>query len=339
MATLSGKTTSGQLAFTKYVTDNPRYSEIEYEIEKGAEANLLIKSGTKVKLDVKLKAGDTFNILEKKTTEVDDITCAKVKFKSKVGYIPISKIRKPTTGGSSTQYEDQVVDALNKSFLEIGQPITIQLGGRQYKNLMYAVKLDTSLKQRAGVRADPKCDIIICEDIKNPFAGTPIYISHKKEGGPEVFQQYGGLSEVAGSEIYNHPAVQKFLRFVSQHIKNDKLEAPIMGIFDDARLANLSIFGPEYGKKFSVQHVQLIGQGQPILTKINEDTFKLDFTSHMSLSGDLSHFGGGYTPVFGATFRAGRGFEVDGKRISGARVGIYPKKLVESRGGLIEFKA
>ena len=34
---------------------------------------------------------------------------------------------------------------------------------------------------------------------------------------------------------------------------------------------------------------------------------------NVELSGDLSKFKGGYLPVFGATFRAGRGFELDGK--------------------------
>ncbi len=58
----------------------------------------------------------------------------------------------------------------------------------------------------------------------------------------------------------------------------------------------------------------------------------------MSISGDLSHFNEGYTPVFGATFRAGRGFELDGKRYDGARVGIYPIKLIQTRGGVVEVK-
>ena len=57
----------------------------------------------------------------------------------------------------------------------------------------------------------------------------------------------------------------------------------------------------------------------------------------MSLSGDLTSFNGDYTPVFGATFRAGRGFDFEGKRYSGARVGIYPMKLVAGRGGVEEL--
>jgi hypothetical protein len=65
---------------------------------------------------------------------------------------------------------------------------------------------------------------------------------------------------------------------------------------------------------------------------------ELDFSSHMSLSGDLSHFKGGYLPVFGATFRAGRGFTYKNKRYNGARVAIYPYKLMATRGGLLIVK-
>lgn len=339
MAVLSSKTSSGQIAFDKYVKDNPRFKETEYSIEKGMTAIMMVKAGNIYKLGDTLKSESPLLILETKLYDVNAQKCAFVQHKSKKGYVPISKIRKPTGGaGASTQYEDEVVQILNDKFLEIGNPVTIKVGSKSYKEMMYAIKLDTDLKRKAGVSADPKADIIICADKKNPFAGNPIYISHKKEGGPEAFQQYGGLTPTAGSEIYNNKNVQEFLRYVAQHVKNGKLENPIMGEFKDDRLSNLSIYGPEYGKAFSVQHVQLIGQGKPVLKLSGTDTYTLDFTSHMSLSGDLSHFKGGYLPVFGATYREGRGFEVDGKRITGARVGIYPIKLIQTRGGLITEK-
>ena len=101
----------------------------------------------------------------------------------------------------------------------------------------------------------------------------------------------------------------------------------------------MSIFGPDYGNKYGLQHCNCIGQGLPVLKPTKkENEYELTFSSHMSLSGDLSHFKEGYTPVFGATFRAGRGFELDGKRYNGARVGIYPSKLVATRGGVVELK-
>jgi hypothetical protein len=101
----------------------------------------------------------------------------------------------------------------------------------------------------------------------------------------------------------------------------------------------MSIYGPEYGHEFSIQHTQIIGQGKVRFDKQLDGKFYImDFTSHMSLSGDLSHFTGGYLPVFGATFRAGRGFDYKNKRYNGAIVAIYPYKLMATRSGLIKFK-
>jgi hypothetical protein len=336
MATLSGKTTSGESAFEKYVTKNPRFKEIEYEVEAKMTAPFLQKKGTQYGETDELKAGTKFQIVKKDVVKIGKMDHAEVKYKNKVGYIAIGKIRKPTKG-NGTAYEDEVVDELNRIFLEIGRPIDIKVGNKTFKNLCYAVKVDTDLKRSGGVSSDPKADIIVCEDIKNPFKGTPIYISHKKEGGPEAFQQYGGLTEAAGIDIYNHPEVQKFLRKAAGFVEDGKLTAPLMMAIKDDKLKNMSIYGPDFGGPFSLQHTQLIGQGKPILKKKSEKLYELDFSSHMSVSGDLSHFTGGYNPVFGATFRAGRGYTIDNKRVDGIRVGIYPEKLIASRGGLVKL--
>lgn len=341
MADLSSKATDGRLSFVKYVTDNKRYAEIDFEIEKGKSSYLFTKKSTKLVSGKKeYPAGTKLKITDNQIFEFQKLKFAYVKIGTIKGLMPINRIRKPT-GGNGTQYEDEVVDAINNFIKEAGGPIDIKLAGssKLYTDILYAVKVDSKIKQRAGVKGDPKADIILCKDIKDPTAKGSIYISHKKEGGPEAFQQYGGLSEQAGVKIYNHPLVQKFLQQVAAVIGTaNQLPNPVMGTFKDDDLANMSIYGPDYGGDFSLQHTQLIGQGKASLKNVqNGKYYELSFTSHMSLSGDLSHFTAGYLPVFGATFRAGRGFEVGGKRYNGARVAIYPYKLMATRGGLLIF--
>jgi hypothetical protein len=342
MADLSQKATDGRLSFVKYVTENKRLDEIDFEIEKGKPSPLYTKKGTALSPSTKIyKEGTQFKITDKQMFEIGGMKLAKVKVGTVAGYFPINRIRKPT-GGNGTQYEDEIVDAVNQFIKDAGGSINIKIKGDSttYKDILYAVKVDTPIKQKAGVRGDPKADIILCKDIKNPTAPGSIYISHKKEGGPEAFQQYGGLSEQAGSEIYNHPLTQKFLQEVGSAIgRKTQLPYPIMATFTDKKLANMSIYGPEYGKAFSLQHTQLIGQGKVAFNKQRSgNLYEMNFTSHMSLSGDLSHFTGGYLPVFGATFRAGRGFDFGGKRYNGARVAIYPYKLMATRSGLVTFE-
>lgn len=344
MATLGSKSTDGRLSFVKYVEQNKRFAEIEFEVEKDKEAYLYKKVGAKnLKASPKpYKAGTKINIITPKMIVIEDKRYVDVKIKGAgSGLMLINQIRKPT-GGNGTQYEDEVVDLINKVIKDNGAPIDIKLKGDSvlYKNIAFAVKVDTQLKQKAGVKGDPKCDIILCVDDKKPLDKSSIFISHKKEGGPEAFQQYGGLSESAGSVINKNPIVQAFLALVAESIgEGDKLNAPIVGYFDDKTLMNQSIYGPDFGKPFSLEHTQLIGQGKPKLTPMNNGKYyQLDFTSHMSLSGDLSHFSGGYLPVLAATFRAGRGFNYKGKRYVGARVGIYPFKLVGTRAGVVTYK-
>lgn len=340
MANLAQKATDGRLSFQKYVTDNKRYAEVEFELEKDSDTPLFTKKGTGLQASTKTyKAGTKFNIVNSKLVELAGLRLAEVKVGTTKGYFPINKIRKPT-GGNGTQYEDEVVDAINNYILENGGKIDIKLKGDTtiYKDICYAIKVDTTIKRQGNVRGDPKADIILCKDKKNPLDSGGIYVSHKKEGGPEAFQQYGGLSEQAGEAIYNHKLVQKFLSKVADVLGgSDQLPSPVMATFTDDHLANMSIYGPGYGSDFSLQHTQLIGQGKPVMNDKGRFV-ELNFSSHMSLSGDLSHFNGGYLPVLGATFRAGRGFDYKGKRYNGARVAIYPYKLMATRSGLITFK-
>lgn len=342
MADLGSRATDGRLSFQKYVTDNKKFRDIEYEIEKGRVTSLITLGGDVV-VDT-VRPATKLKIINANFTLVNGKKFAHVEINRKQGYIPINAIRKPT-GGNGTQYEDEVVDAINNYILECGGVINLKLAGdtKIYTNLTTAVKVDTTLKRQGGAKGDPKADIIVCRDKKNPLGAGSIYISHKKEGGPEAFQQYGGLTEQAGLLIYTNPLTQKFLAEVASALKMGELNSlpyPIMGTFKDDYLANMSIYGPDYGKAFSLQHTQLIGQGHPVFKRVREELYEMSFSSHMSLSGDLSHFTGGYTPVFGATFRAGRGFTYKGKRYSGARVAIYPQKLMATRGGLktVEIK-
>lgn len=239
---------------------------------------------------------------------------------------------------SPTMYEQEVVTAINNKINAIGTPIDIIAGNKTFKNIIGAIQVDTNIKRLGGARNDPKTDIILYSDIKNLLDPNNIFISHKKAGGPEAFQQYGGVTELAGLNIYNHPEVQDFMESVIAYVQNGKLLFPVMKPVKDIKLINWSIFGPEsHTNKYSLQHCTLIGQGQATLNEQSDGKFKLDF-QHMSLSNDLRHFKGEYEPVFGATYRSGRGFTYKGVSYSGVRLGIYPKKLMQGRGGLITLK-
>lgn len=342
MASLGTKTTSGESAWDKYVLRNKNWKTLELVTE--IDTPLFKKSGRGVEEITSLSKGQPITLKSEKTQIVGTKKYASVSVKVKTkkfdGLLPITAIRKPTAF-APTGYEVEVVNAINAVIKSNGNaPIDIKIKGtsKVYKGISGAIQVDTKIKRLGGVSADPKADIILYVDKTNLLSPKNIYISHKKEGGPEAFQQYGGLTEKSGDAIYNHPETKKFLKAVAKNVGKDGLNNPMFMKVKDASLKNMAIYGPDYGKAFGLQHTQIIGQGLPKLTIDSKGIATLEFSSHMSVSGNLSHFNEGYTPVFGATFRAGRGFTLDGKRYDGVRVGIYPMKLIGSRSGAEEVK-
>lgn len=339
-ANLGSKASDGRVSFIKFVQENKNFDEIKYEIVKGKTAIVHIKNGSKIVLtDKELKSGTKITITDNKMFEVSKIKFAKVKFRGGAGFIQIDTIAKPSPP-NNTKYEDEVVDIINSYILNSGGSINIKLNGdnKIYEDIAYAVKVTKAIKNRTGVKGDPKADIILCKNKLKPLAPGSIYISHKKAGGPQAFQQYGGVSEQAGTVINKNKIVQKFLKVVSDVLtdtKDKKLPHPLMGVFKNDKLSNMSIYGPEYGGAFSIQHVQVIGQGKP--TIIENKTHVIISFEHMGLSGDIRQFKGGYTPVLGATYRAGRGFVYSKITHKGARVAIYPYKKIAASKRLKTF--
>lgn len=243
------------------------------------------------------------------------------------------------TESNTLQYEVAVVNAVNAFVKEKKGNVDIHLEGIGTYAITGAVQVDSSIKRAGGAMADPKADIILYQSADDYLNSGNIFISHKKDGGPEAFQQYGGLTETAGRQIYTHRQVQQFLSELVPYIGDEGLVQPVMKKITDATLMNMSIFGPDYlpGKKtFGLQNVQLIGQGLPTFKPYSrkKNTYTMEFP-HMALNGDLTFFRGGYEPVFGATYRRGRGFTLSGHRYDGVRVGIYPKALMATRKNLV----
>lgn len=318
MANLGQKSTSGELSWDKYIKNNPLYSDKQsYVIEDGADAVLYDSSFRPI--DV-MKPKTEIKILDRNYISSNNKRYAKIKVGSKNGLTLISSIRKPT-GKNTLKDEQMAMESFDKLFKEIGSPVTVKVGRHFYKDIIGVENVDGT----------PKADFALIDKNKR----RQIFISHKKAGGPEAFQQHGGLTEKAGPEIYSHIEVQSFMAEVVQGIVDNKLQYPMYRLVKDKKLIGMSIYGPNFGSTtFSEENVNLIGQGMPILNKVSDDTYELKFSSHMSVNPDLNHFTGGYTPVFGATYREGRGFTFLGNSYKGARAGIYPEKLMSGRSGV-----
>lgn len=345
MASLSGKTTAGVPAWDVYVKNNPNWKGLQLEIENGRSAyvykNVTSKLGDPIGGPYKAKTKLT--LLDKGLKKLKGTEYAKVKIANKTGYIPIRDIRKPSKAGAKgTTFDEEVaLKDLDKAIKSYKTPITLQI--KKGTSVFFELKNAVGAKFCANVGAKtvsgtPKADF----GIVDPKNRMKIFISHKKAGGPKAFQQYSGVSRSAGVKINQHRETQNFMRKVVAYMDtdHDKLINPVMSYLKDVSLINMAIFGPNYkrnSKAFDEEHVVVIGQGNPILKREKKRfVFSLEWSEHWAVSGETKKFSGPLTPVFLATFRAGRKFEIDGVTYTGARIMIAPLALAQGRSGLVE---
>jgi len=335
VAVLSGKTTSGKLAWDKYVVDNPKWKDIHFVIEHKMEAVMTDVTGKKALFTLPEKT--EFKVINQTLKTIGKVKFAQVSYKNKNGLIPISKIRKPTNTDVLKEEAialDKLDQQIKKIVSKIG-PFELVIKGdpkrKVYTNITGARNVTEKVLGR-----EAKSDFNIVST-----SGDEIYISHKKEGGASAFQQYGGVSKKAGIKIEQHEEVQNFLKKLINYIEDQRLKNPVYSYVEDDKLINMAVFGHNYGdSNFGIDNVTIIGQGEAIIKPVNrhETRFELDFSDHLVHNGDSKEFKeGSYRAVLGATYRAGRGFEVDGNSYSGARVGIYPAKLMINRSDVAKI--
>jgi len=173
-----------------------------------------------------------------------------------------------------------------------------------------------------------------------------VFISHKDGSGPKAFGQYGGISEVAGniqdaSLIYNNPEVQAYLTKLyrlyddavngSRSIRNNpfsaegRLMTAVSIPVQSSTLINQSVYGPDFGGAF--------GPGSfifnPLINSDGDIYFRLSFSGHMSLNGqvakDFANDASGYRATIITTYRGGRPTQTPLGTVPLTRTAIYPK--------------
>jgi hypothetical protein len=336
MATLSGKSTSGESAFDKYVKNNSKWKDLTLKVEDKMNATFF--KSNKTDTHGVLPAGTEFKLASNTSDTIGKTVVANVKVGSKTGWIALNRIRKPTKTNVMEAEEAAIrdLDKLIKDLVKQLGPIKICTPTGDFPNCVGVRNITEKVLGR-----EAKADFAIVNDKGKDV----IFISHKKAGGPAAYQQYGGISPKSGSAsnptlIYDDKEVQNFMRKVAGYIVNDKLTNPVYSYVKSKDLINKSVYGPSYGGKYGIDNVNLIAQGNPILKpRRNEEAcFQLDFSDHVSWNGDTDFFSkGDYRAAFAATYRAGRGFDVDDQRYNGARVAIYPVALVKNRSGAEEI--
>ena len=149
----------------------------------------------------------------------------------------------------------------------------------------------------------PKADFNLINSANVPV----VFISHKKAGGKgpssDDFIRWSGYTMYA-----NHPEVKAFNDALKKWLEENNLEGLpnqtrfIAPIKDDELIQKL-IYGPNYGKEYGPENVNIILQGKISLVPKGKDTYELE-AEHVESPPSVPQ--GSYAPYLTAGYRGDR---------------------------------
>lgn len=211
--------------------------------------------------------------------------------------------------GSGTAKEDMALASLREQINEAKKregSATIKV---KINNATYTVS------DAVSTPGTPKSDFHLVDIDGKEVA----WISHKDGRTAKDFQQWGGMSQRSEPKIFSHREVQKFIADLKQMYPDGLPRATTLARkITDKNLKMMSVYGNEYGRKFSRQNTTLMLQGSVNLSK-SGSAYKIT-AYHTHVNGD--DMTGDYEPVFMAIYKGDRSdFGVAGTRIVIAPVG------------------
>lgn len=223
--------------------------------------------------------------------------------------------------GSGTAAEDAALTAfrleLEKCLEHENQAeIKIKVGGR--------VVEVSGIESTPGT---PKSDF----HLVNAMGQEVAWLSHKDGTKASQFQQYGGLTADWNKHYSNNKDVEAFIKQV-QELKPDGLQRgdSYWRYVKDKKVAQLTIWGPDFGKGRGRNNVDEFHQGT---MKLKKSGSVYEITSvHKEINGAVASKSGSgnYTPIYVARFTSDRGFNKGGG-IKNARVGVFARDYVSGK--------
>ena len=211
--------------------------------------------------------------------------------------------------GSGTAKEDEALKSLRKQIddakiKEANIEIQIRIGSTVY---MVADVVSTP--------GTPKSDFHLVDANGKEI----VWISHKDGSKAKDFQQWGGMSQAKEPKIYSNAETQSFINDIHAMYPTGLPNATsIYRKIIDKKIKMMSVYGNEYGGKFSRQNTTLMLQGDVKLSK-SGNYYKIT-AAHTHLNGET--MSGDYEPVFMAIYKGDRSdFGIKGTRVVIAPLG------------------
>ncbi len=243
---------------------------------------------TKLKQDLpELKSGDKLYLFDKSNKRYSITAVAKT-----------TELGGKGKGGTLGP-ERAAIASLEKQFAEIGEAITVTLGGKEYPGITGVT----------NVKENQKADFAL-------VAGdTPvIFISYKPGSSVKDIISYGGIT----GAIADNEDVAAFIKAVQGKVSDFKNLGYEFGVpLADESVAQKAIYGSNFGAEFGINNVQALMQGDVKLTP-NGEVYELT-SNHTILSPAVPD--GLYEPYLNARFAGDR----NQFGIKHCRMGVIPK--------------
>lgn len=205
--------------------------------------------------------------------------------------------------GSGTAKEDAALTSLRTQIeqakIKEGRvEIPVKIGSKTYM-----------VSDAVSTPGTPKSDFHLVDKDNQEVA----WISHKDGSRAKDFQQWGGISQSKEPKLYNHIETTAFISEIRNVYPNGLPNATtIYRRIKDTRLKMMSVYGNEYGSRFSRQNTTLMLQGNVKLSKKGQN-YEITAT-HTHLNGE--DMKGDYEPVFMAIYKGDRSdFGIKGTRV------------------------
>ena len=231
---------------------------------------------------------------------------------------------------TATEYE--ILKKFNDQIAKLGNsaPVDVVIKGTLYQDII-------------GMVPGPfghKADFIgVDKDGNGQF-----FISHKDGTNSKSFQQYSGISSVAGKSIYDHKEVQEFRKQIAEKNREDFYNKGYYKKIEDSTLKQRAVFGKDFnhGKNnLSSNNINLFAQGNPVFRVLRQSTnktrarFELTFSTKLITRGQIGDLKGDYEPtLFARQGESYRTVEYKSNKVRGVRAGIFTKGYIDGRRGV-----
>lgn len=211
--------------------------------------------------------------------------------------------------GSGTLKEDAALASLREQ---------IDAAKKKEGSAEIKVKIGSSVymvSDAVSTPGTPKSDFHLI-DLNNKEVA---WISHKDGSRAKDFQQWGGLSKTKEPKLATHSETVAFVEEIHKLFPQGLPNATTVARkINDKKLKMMSVYGNEYGSKYSRQNTTLMLQGDVHLKKAGQ--YYSITATHTHLNGET--MAGDYEPVFMAIYKGDRSdFGIKGTRVVIAPIG------------------